>query len=80
MNVVGVDGTWRVPCLLMDVADGGAQLLFEEPLKSRSLTEFFLSLSTLGGAFRRCELVWRNENRMGVRFVKNFSKKPNEAG
>lgn len=72
--VVAVDGTWRAPCLLMDVADGGAQLLFKEPLRSEKLTECFLSLSTIGGAFRRCEIVWAHENKMGVRFVERFSK------
>jgi hypothetical protein len=72
--IVAVDGTWRMPCLMMDVADGGAQLLLKEPLRSNNVTEFLLSLSSAGGAFRRCERVWSHGDRMGVRFVKKFSK------
>jgi PilZ domain-containing protein len=75
VHIVASDGTWRLPCLMMDVAEGGAQLLLQKSLGSTRLTEFLLALSTTGGAFRRCEVVWMQENRIGVRFIeKDFDR------
>jgi hypothetical protein len=45
-------------------------------LKSR---EFFMVLSSIGLAFRRCELVWINGSTAGVHFISNTGKKKKAA-
>jgi len=74
VNLMGVDGTWRRTCVLLDASDSGAKLEVEgspEVLKAR---EFFLLLSSTGLAFRRCELVWVDGAQVGVRFVTEKGK------
>jgi hypothetical protein len=34
------------------------------------LKEFFLVLSTVGKAYRRCQLAWVNGDQVGVSFIK----------
>jgi hypothetical protein len=67
VNLMGVDGTWRPSCLLLDVSETGAKL--EVPVSVLQAREFFLLLSSTGLAFRRCELVWIDGAQVGVRFV-----------
>ncbi len=79
VNLMGVDGTWRRPCVLKDVSASGARLEVDgstDVLKSR---EFFLVLSSRGLAFRRCELIWINGSTVGVQFVLNGRKKKSKA-
>jgi hypothetical protein len=79
MNLMGVDGTWRRACTLKDVSATGARLEVEgstDVLKSR---EFFMVLSSMGFAFRRCELVWINGSTVGVHFVSGKKKKAKSA-
>ncbi|WP_311980246.1 PilZ domain-containing protein [Bradyrhizobium diazoefficiens] len=75
---MGVDGTWRRSCILVDASATGAKLEVEgstEPLKAQ---EFFLVLSSTGLAFRRCELIWVDGSHVGVQFVAPKTKgKPN---
>ncbi|MCG2633031.1 PilZ domain-containing protein [Bradyrhizobium sp. WYCCWR 13023] len=69
VRIMGVDGTWQRSCVLLDASTTGAQLEVDgsvEPLKAQ---EFFLVLSSTGLAFRRCELIWVDGSRVGVRFV-----------
>jgi hypothetical protein len=69
VNLMGVDGTWRRSCVLLDVSATGARLEVDgtvDVLKSR---EFFLLLSSTGLAFRRCELVRVDGAEVGVRFT-----------
>ena len=69
VNLMGVDGTWRRSCVLLDVSATGARLEVDgtvDVLKSR---EFFLLLSSTGLAFRRCELVRVDGAEVGVRFI-----------
>jgi len=68
VNLMGVDGTWRRSCFLVDVSATGARLKVGslEVLKAQ---EFFLILSSTGLAFRRCELVRIDGSEVGVRFV-----------
>lgn len=68
VQIVGLDGTWRRDCLMMDAALGGAKLIVEQSIDGLDLKEFFLILSRTGGAYRRCELVWLNGDQFGVRF------------
>ncbi|MEH2538180.1 MULTISPECIES: PilZ domain-containing protein [unclassified Bradyrhizobium] len=68
VNIMGVDGTWRRSCTLLDVSDSGAKLEVEGSTDVLKTQEFFLVLSSTGMAFRRCELVWVNGAQAGVRF------------
>lgn len=78
VSIMGVDGTWRRSCILVDASATGAKLEVEgstEPLKAQ---EFFLVLSSTGLAFRRCELIWVDGSHVGVQFVAPKTKdKPN---
>jgi PilZ domain len=69
VNLMGVDGTWRRSCLLLDVSQTGARLEVEGTLDVLRAQEFFLLLSSTGLAFRRCELVRVEGSQVGVRFV-----------
>jgi PilZ domain len=69
VNLMGVDGTWRRACVMLDVSGTGARLEVEGSLDVLRAQEFFLVLSTTGLAFRRCELVRIDGNEIGVRFV-----------
>jgi len=69
MNLMGVDGTWRRSCVMLDVSETGARLEVEGALDVLRAQEFFLVLSSTGLAFRRCELVRIDGSEIGVRFV-----------
>ena len=57
VNLMGVDGTWRRRCVMLDVSATGARLEVEGSLEVLRAQEFFLLLSSTGLAFRR----WRRE-------------------
>lgn len=69
VNLMGVDGTWRRSCFMLDVSATGARLEVEGTLDVLRAQEFFLVLSSTGLAFRRCELVRIDGSEIGVRFV-----------
>lgn len=75
VQIMGIDGTWRRPCRMMDVSEGGALLSIEGPIGDLDLKEFFLLLSSTGLAYRRCKLVRVNGNQIGVVFLKPECKK-----
>ena len=79
VNLMAVDGTWRRSCILIDVSQSGAKLELEGSATVLQAKEFFLLLSSTGLAFRRCELVWIDGVRVGVRFIehKGSGKKSN---
>jgi hypothetical protein len=68
-NLMGVDGTWRRSCVLLDVSQNGAKLQVEGSPEVLRAREFFLLLSSTGLAFRRCELVWVDGTQVGVKFT-----------
>src|SRR3974390_2733530 len=70
VNLMGVDGTWRRSCFLLDVSATGAKIEVEGSIEVLQAREFFLLLSSTGLAFRRCELIWIDGCHAGVRFVK----------
>ena len=74
-NMMAIDGTWRRPCTMEDVSDSGAKLTIDGPIEGLALKEFFLVLSTMGKAYRRCQLAWVNGNQVGVTFLKPSDKK-----
>ncbi len=68
--IMAIDGTWQRECLMLDASETGAKLsLGQGSLKGLELKEFFLLLSTVGSAFRRCELAWVNGEQFGAQFV-----------
>lgn len=69
-NMMAIDGTWTRPCTMQDVSDTGAKLTVESSIKGLPLKEFFLVLSTVGKAYRRCQLAWVNGDQLGVVFIK----------
>ena len=69
VNLMGVDGTWRRSCVLVDVSATGARLEVDGSLEVLKAQEFFLILSTTGLAFRRCELVRVDGSEVGVKFI-----------
>jgi hypothetical protein len=75
VNIVAIDGTWRRQCLRRDVSTTGAQLEIEGTTDVFQAKEFFLVLSSIGTAFRRCELVWINGLTVVVRFIVENKRK-----
>jgi hypothetical protein len=80
VNLMGVDGTWRRTCLLVDVSASGAKLEIDGPADVLQSKEFFLVLSSTGLAFRRCEMIWVDGSQIGVRFVENDKGKKSRSG
>ena len=76
VNLMGVDGTWRRSCLLLDVSATGARLDVDGTLEVLQAKEFFLLLSSTGLAFRRCELIRVDGSEVGVRFIEARKKGP----
>ncbi len=74
-NMMAIDGTWRRPCTMLDVSDTGAKLSIDGSVEGLAMTEFFLVLSSMGKAYRRCQLAWVNGNQVGVNFLKPGEKK-----
>jgi PilZ domain len=67
--MMGIDGTWRRDCMMIDVSQTGARLLVEGSLEGLDLKEFFLLLSSTGLAYRRCKLVRVAGDQIGVEFL-----------
>ena len=80
VNLMGVDGTWRRSCTLLDASESGAKLEVEGSTDALKTEEFFLVLSSTGMAFRRCELVWVNGPQVGVRFITEKTKQKKHPG
>ena len=68
--IMGIDGTWRRDCMMIDVSQTGARLCVEGSLEGLDLKEFFLLLSSTGLAYRRCRLVRLAGDQIGVEFLK----------
>ena len=72
--IMGIDGTWRRDCTLIDVSQTGARLRIEGSFEGLDLKEFFLLLSSTGLAYRRCKLVRVAGEEIGVEFLARESK------
>src|SRR5919106_6991123 len=68
-NMMAIDGTWQRPCTMQDVSETGAKLIVDGSIEGLPLKEFFLLLSTVGKAYRRCQLAWVNGDQVGVSFI-----------
>jgi hypothetical protein len=76
-QMMGIDGTWRRDCKLIDVSVSGARLIVSGSIEGLNLKEFFLILTPNGPAFRRCELIRLSGNEIGVSFLKKSeARKP----
>jgi hypothetical protein len=53
-HMMAIDGTWQRPCTMKDVSEAGAKLTIDGPIEGLPLKEFFLVLSSMGNAYRRC--------------------------
>jgi hypothetical protein len=67
--IMGIDGTWRRDCTMIDVSQNGARLSVEGCIKGLDLKDFFLLLSTTGRVFRRCRMVRVAGDQIGVEFL-----------
>jgi hypothetical protein len=68
--MMGIDGTWRRDCWMVDVSQTGARLCTEGSLHGLDLREFFLLLSSTGLAYRRCRMIRLTGDQIGVEFIK----------
>src|SRR6266446_10031986 len=68
--MMGIDGTWRRSCRMIDVSQTGARLFVKNSIEGLDLKEFFLLLSSTGLAYRRCKLVRVAGEQIGVWFLK----------
>jgi hypothetical protein len=75
--IMGIDGTWRRDCMMIDVSQTGARLCIEGSFEGLDLKEFFLLLSSTGLAFRRCRLVRVDGDQIGVQFLARDKAKKN---
>src|SRR5580693_8924791 len=78
VQIMGIDGTWRRNCSMVDVSQTGARLQVEGSIEGLDLKEFFLVLSSTGLAYRRCRMVRLAGDQIGVEFLtpnKNVKKK-----
>lgn len=67
--IMGLHGTWRRQCRMVDVSQTGARLLVEGCCEGLDLKEFFLLLSSTGLAYRRCRSVQVAGDQIKVEFV-----------
>ena len=67
--IMGIDGTWRRSCTMIDVSQSGAHLCIEGSMEGLDLKEFFLLLSSTGLAFRRCQMVRVTDDQIDVEFL-----------
>jgi hypothetical protein len=69
VKILAIDGTWQKECEMLDVSDTGVLLRFAELRAMIGLKEFFLVLSSMGNAHRRCQMVWTDSDQLGATFV-----------
>ena len=73
-SLMAIDGTWRRECTVVDISDDGAQLTVAN-VGGLQLAEFFLLLTSVEVAYRRCELEWVNGETLGVKFISQGRRK-----
>jgi hypothetical protein len=78
-RIMGIDGTWCRDCYIEVISPTGAKLTVEGSVENLKLNEFFLMLSSVGNAHRKCELVYVKGDEIGVRFQKVEGKRKRQA-
>jgi hypothetical protein len=66
--IVGVEGSIVAECMTLNVSANGARLLL--PPSVEVPDSFDLILAKIGGVRRQCEVTWRSDKGVGVRFVR----------
>jgi hypothetical protein len=66
------DGSPLLNCVIDDISDGGAKLLFKDALDMPD--SFILWLSQDGRVARRCEVARRSGRELGVRFTARLAR------
>src|ERR1700720_1862324 len=79
VHIMGIDGTWRRDCIMIDVSQTGARLCIEGSFEGLDLKEFFLLLSSTGLAYRRCRMVRVAGDQIGVEFLARDTFKKRKA-
>jgi hypothetical protein len=72
--MMAIDGTWRRRCTLKDVSETSATLQIDGSIEGLAVKEFVLLLSTVGLAYRRCELGGVNGDEIKVTFLRQKTK------
>ncbi len=70
------DGKPICGCVLRDISDYGARLRIGENATAQDTPippTFILAISKSGNVFRRCELIWRTDDEVGVKFSRSAS-------
>jgi hypothetical protein len=75
VHIMGIDGTWRRDCVMIDVSQTGARLRIEGSYEGLDLKEFFLLLSSTGLAYRRCKMVRVAGDQVGIEFLERDTAK-----
>jgi len=70
VRILAIDATWQRECDMLDVSQTGVLLRIIGDFSSIELKEFFLVLSSVGSAHRRCELAWVDGDRIGATFIR----------
>ena len=68
------DGTPHLPYILTDVSVSGARVIVENAEKIPE--RFLLLLAPEHGTLRRCKVVWREDNELGLEFMKAAAVNP----
>jgi len=74
-RIMGIDGTWCRECYIEVISQTGAKITVQGSVENLKLNEFFLMLSAVGNAHRKCELVYVKGDEIGVRFLEKTQGK-----
>lgn len=74
VRILAIDGAWQRECDMLDVSQSGVLLRVARGVAGLELREFFLVLSSVGTAHRRCALAWIEGDRLGASFIKDGAK------
>ncbi len=64
---IDIGGGTRVPCILADISASGARVIVDATDK---IPERFTLLLAEQGTQRRCKVMWRKKNQLGLSFIK----------
>jgi hypothetical protein len=63
---IALDQERHVPCVLWDISEGGARLM---AARHHDLPKTFTLVVAKFGGERRCQIIWRNQRFVGVKFL-----------
>ena len=74
------DGKGIGACHLCDVSSTGARLAIDRRVLGKLPEEFILVLANRAKVHRRCRVVWRGQDEIGVRFISRAGAKGRSSG